>query len=82
MCLTYFFGHAIHECLFVFLDMPSMSVCTTRHWQTSGRLVQELNVCTLLRVVHTQRSTSTNSHFEHAHALTQVFVLSYFTVDF
>ena len=23
------------------------AVCTTRHWQTSGRLVQELNVCTL-----------------------------------
>ena len=27
-------------------DMSSMVVCTTRHWQTSGRLVQELNVCT------------------------------------
>ena len=25
----------------------SMGVCTTRHWQTSGRLVQELNVCTV-----------------------------------
>ena len=24
-----------------------MVVCTTRHWQTSGRLVQELNVSTL-----------------------------------
>ena len=31
--------------LFLF-DMPSMGVCTTRHWQTSGRLVQELNVYT------------------------------------
>ena len=23
-----------------------MGVCTTKHWQTSGRLVQGLNVCT------------------------------------
>ena len=23
----------------------SMGVCTTRHWQTSSQLVQELNVC-------------------------------------
>ena len=35
MCLTYYF------------DMLSMGVCTTRHWQTTGRLVQELNVCTV-----------------------------------
>ena len=27
-------------------DMLSMGVCTTRQWLTSGRLVQELNVCT------------------------------------
>ena len=25
--------------------MLSMGVCTTRHWQKSGRLVQEFNVC-------------------------------------
>ena len=25
----------------------SMGVRTTRHWQTSGRLMQELNVCTI-----------------------------------
>ena len=31
----------------VFFDMLSMGVCTTRHCQTSGRLVQELNVCTV-----------------------------------
>ena len=30
-----------------FLDMPFMVVSTTRHLQTSGRLVQELNVCTV-----------------------------------
>ena len=28
-------------------DTSSMGVCTTGHWQMSGRLVQELNVCTV-----------------------------------
>ena len=28
-------------------DMISIGVCTTRHWKTSGRLVQELNVLAL-----------------------------------
>ena len=31
-----------------FVDMLSMGVCKTRHWQTSVRLVQELNVCTVV----------------------------------
>ena len=35
------------DVLGLFSDMLSMGVCTTRHWQTSGRLVQELNVCTV-----------------------------------
>ena len=30
-----------------FFDMLYMGVCTTRHWQTPGQLVQELNVCTV-----------------------------------
>ena len=30
-----------------FIDMLSICMCTTRHWQTSGRLVQEVNVCTI-----------------------------------
>ena len=30
-----------------FFDMLAIGVCTTRHWQASGRLVQELNVCTV-----------------------------------
>ena len=30
-----------------FFNMLSVGFCTTRHWQTSGRLVQELNVCTV-----------------------------------
>ena len=28
----------------LFLNILSMDVCSTRHWQTSGRLVQKLNV--------------------------------------
>ena len=32
-------------------DMLSMRVCTTRQWQTSSRLVQELNQCTILGLV-------------------------------
>ena len=27
-------------------DLLFLSVCTTKLWQTSGRMVQELNVCT------------------------------------
>ena len=34
-------------CLTYFIDMLSMGVCSTRHWQTCGRLVQELNVCSV-----------------------------------
>ena len=30
-----------------FFNMLSIGVCTTRHWQMSGRLVQELNACTV-----------------------------------
>ena len=30
-----------------FSDKLSMGVCTTRHLQTSGRPVQELNVCSV-----------------------------------
>ena len=35
-------------CFAYYFDMLSMGVCTTSHWQTSGRLVQELNVYTVL----------------------------------
>ena len=31
----------------LYCDMLSTGVCTTKHWQTTGRLVQELNVCTV-----------------------------------
>ena len=34
-------------CLASFVNMLSMGVCTTRHWQESGRLVQEMKVCTV-----------------------------------
>ena len=39
--------HGSLICLAYFLT-SSLGVCTIRHWQTSGRLVQELNVCTVL----------------------------------
>ena len=32
----------------LFSDILSMGVCSIRHWQTSGRLVQELNVCSVV----------------------------------
>ena len=35
-----------------------MGFCLTMHWQTSGRLVQELNVCT----VQKQAPTIRNQH--------------------
>ena len=34
-------------CAWLIFDTLSVSVCTTTHWQTSGQLVQELNVCTV-----------------------------------
>ena len=44
-------------CLPYYFDMLSVGVCTTRHCQTSGRLVQELNVCTVAsHLVHHQMS--------------------------
>ena len=36
----------------LYFDMLSMGFCTTRHWQTSGRLVQELNMCTVHVTCH------------------------------
>ena len=36
------------DVLGVFVDMFAICVCTTRHWQTSGRPVQELNFCTVI----------------------------------
>ena len=35
------------DVLSLFFNMLSMEVCTTRHWQSSSQLVQELNVCTV-----------------------------------
>ena len=35
-----------------FIGMLSTGVCTPRHQQTSGRLVQELNVCTVAIRLH------------------------------
>ena len=38
------------DVLGLFLDMLSMDVCTTRQWQTSGRLVQKLDACTVVEL--------------------------------
>ena len=37
-------------CLGYYFDMVAMGVCATGHWQTFGRLMQELNVCTVEEV--------------------------------
>ena len=34
-------------CMAYVFDMLYKGVCTTQHWQTSGRLMHELNVCTV-----------------------------------
>ena len=34
----------VFEVLGLFFDMLSMGVCATRHWQMSGRLLQECDV--------------------------------------
>ena len=38
-------------CLPYFIVILVMGICKTRHWQTSGRMVQEFNVCTVVGVV-------------------------------
>ena len=51
-------------CLSYFIVMLSMDVYATRQWQTSGRLVRELNVCTVLVLdlcISTRSSTSSNT---------------------
>ena len=35
------------DVLVLFFDMLFMGVCTTRQWQTTGRLVKKLNGCTV-----------------------------------
>ena len=36
------------DVLSLFFDMSSVGVCTTKPHKTSGRLLQELNVCTVV----------------------------------
>ena len=61
-------------CLASFFGMLSMGVCTTRYWQTSGRLVQELNVCTVHAHIETLTQTHTHTRiptrFTHTHTQT------------
>ena len=51
------------EVLDLFSDMLSMGVCTTSHWQMSGWLVQELNVCTVHHKDHSNVYPGENEHF-------------------
>ena len=59
-------------CLAYFFDMLSMGVCKTRHWQTSGRLVQELNTCTVV--------DKYSSNLGHAHTSVKSYPLHFRTV--
>ena len=42
------------DVLRIYVDILPLSVCTTRYWKTSGRLVQELNACTVACDAHKQ----------------------------
>ena len=61
----------------LFLDMLSMGACNTRRWQTSGRLVQEINVCTVVDDTGApgQNHRSTPSHLPQPEEIEQRFNL-------
>ena len=44
-------------CAWPYFDILPMGVCIIKHWQTSGRLVQELNVCTM-HAINVQKNIS------------------------
>ena len=44
----WFAGSVCHLYVWLISLTFSIGICTTRHWQTSGRLVQELNPCTVV----------------------------------
>ena len=48
----------------LFLDILFLGLCTTRLWQTSGRLVQELNVCTVRSPEGLYKSVSGQVHIQ------------------
>ena len=50
-----------------FFDMLSMGVCSTRHRETPGRLVQELNVCTVFWSDERTRALAIFHTNAHAH---------------
>ena len=53
-------------CLAYILNMLSMGVCTTRHWQESSQLVQKLNVCTVVYIIiFKERILSHANHTKH-----------------
>ena len=56
-------------CLADIFDMSPMVVGTTRHWQISGRLGQELNVCTVyVHSLITRRTEVENINGIHMHS--------------
>ena len=61
----------------LYFDMLSMHICTTRHWQMSGRLVQEfkLNGCTVTKsfISHVVFQHGTHSHHHTHHEFRFIF---------
>ena len=51
------------EFLACIFDVLAMGVFTTRHWMTSGRLVQELNVCTAFTNIYTLGRNAATQEF-------------------
>ena len=49
-------AHGSFVCLTYLFDVLSISVFTTSHWQTCGRLVHKLNVCTVYHDIMRKRS--------------------------
>ena len=67
---------AIDVLWFYIFYIFSMDVCTTRHRQTSGRLVQEFNVCT----VAYKHQTSSTLYSKFTRRLSQFFLIPVNTI--
>ena len=62
------------DMLGLFFDKLSRGVCTTKHWRTSGRLVQEFNVCAVYYeregIFHQQIPFARNEYAFYRNAIT------------
>ena len=65
----WFSNYVGHWSAWLIFDMFSMGVYTSWHWQTSGRLVQELNVCTVLLARHTPEALASGGRQQTVNAL-------------